>query len=72
MSIFERQVGELVYFAACVQRDELQSRAADFDSADGVRQQFVVDAFKLFEARTMSGVGGIVDVRDLLDSRNML
>jgi hypothetical protein len=60
------------YFSACVQRNELQSWTADLDSTDCVRQQFVVDTLQFFEALPMARVGGIVDVRDLLDAGDML
>jgi len=63
---------DAVGFATCVQRDELQSWTADFDSANGVCEQFVVDPLEFFEAFAVACVGGVVDVRDLLYPWNML
>lgn len=62
----------LAYFATGVQCDESQSRTTGFDSANCICQQLIVDSLQLLEVLSMACVGGIVDVRDLLDSWNVL
>jgi hypothetical protein len=67
---FQAKMG--THLSTSIQRNKPQFRTADLHAPDRVRQQLTIDPLQLLEILTMSRIGCIVDMRDLLDAGHML